>query len=79
LTHGYEHDGPGGAFGSDVDGDAYADNGESDFSGEGSASFKARMERLQDPTSTNLYIEGLPLSIDEGVSVFSRFVGCFDC
>ncbi|KAI6112115.1 hypothetical protein EDD16DRAFT_1179583 [Pisolithus croceorrhizus] len=29
------------------------------------ASFKARMERLKDETSTNLYIEGLPLTIDE--------------
>ncbi|KAI6041955.1 hypothetical protein EDC04DRAFT_2892456 [Pisolithus marmoratus] len=29
------------------------------------ASFKARMERLRDETSTNLYIEGLPLTIDE--------------
>ncbi|KAF9058477.1 hypothetical protein BDP27DRAFT_1275017, partial [Rhodocollybia butyracea] len=28
-------------------------------------SFKNKMERLQDPNSTNLYIEGLPLSIDE--------------
>ncbi|KAI9459153.1 hypothetical protein BJY52DRAFT_383079 [Lactarius psammicola] len=28
-------------------------------------SFKSRMERLKDETSTNLYIEGLPLSIDE--------------
>ncbi|KAG2340807.1 hypothetical protein BDR05DRAFT_1002199 [Suillus weaverae] len=28
-------------------------------------SFKARMERLKDGLSTNLYIEGLPLSIDE--------------
>ncbi|KAF5349254.1 hypothetical protein D9756_009432 [Leucocoprinus leucothites] len=27
--------------------------------------FKRRMENLQDPTSTNLYMEGLPLSIDE--------------
>ncbi|KAF5380774.1 hypothetical protein D9757_007116 [Collybiopsis confluens] len=27
--------------------------------------FKVKMERLQDPNSTNLYIEGLPLSIDE--------------
>ncbi|KAI3615635.1 rcop c3 [Moniliophthora roreri] len=27
--------------------------------------FKTKMERLSDPTSTNLYIEGLPLSIDE--------------
>ncbi|KAH9063249.1 hypothetical protein EDB87DRAFT_227660 [Lactarius vividus] len=27
--------------------------------------FKSRMERLKDETSTNLYIEGLPLSIDE--------------
>lgn len=26
------------------------------------------MERLKDETSTNLYIEGLPLSIDEPVS-----------
>jgi hypothetical protein len=31
-------------------------------------SFKVRMERLRDDTSTNLYIEGLPLSIDEAVS-----------
>ncbi|KAF9041505.1 hypothetical protein BJ165DRAFT_289946 [Panaeolus papilionaceus] len=29
------------------------------------ASFKAKMESLADPTSTNLYMEGLPLSIDE--------------
>ncbi|KAG2054309.1 hypothetical protein BDR06DRAFT_421778 [Suillus hirtellus] len=28
-------------------------------------SFKARMEKLKDGSSTNLYIEGLPLSIDE--------------
>ncbi|EMD34808.1 hypothetical protein CERSUDRAFT_116992 [Gelatoporia subvermispora B] len=28
-------------------------------------SFKARMEQLRDLSSTNLYIEGLPLSIDE--------------
>ncbi|KAJ4482599.1 hypothetical protein J3R30DRAFT_3369576 [Lentinula aciculospora] len=28
-------------------------------------SFKVKMERLQDPNSTNLYIEGLPMSIDE--------------
>ncbi|KAG7086837.1 hypothetical protein E1B28_002758 [Marasmius oreades] len=27
--------------------------------------FKSKMERLADPSSTNLYIEGLPLSIDE--------------
>ncbi|KAJ3766862.1 hypothetical protein FB446DRAFT_676081 [Lentinula raphanica] len=31
----------------------------------GDLSFKTKMERLQDPNSTNLYIEGLPLSIDE--------------
>ncbi|KAF9525449.1 hypothetical protein CPB83DRAFT_859584 [Crepidotus variabilis] len=30
-----------------------------------SASFKAKMESLHDPSSTNLYLEGLPLSIDE--------------
>ncbi|KAL4242750.1 hypothetical protein ABKN59_011666 [Abortiporus biennis] len=30
-----------------------------------SDSFKARMERLKDNSSTNLYIEGLPLSINE--------------
>ncbi|RDB27564.1 hypothetical protein Hypma_003856 [Hypsizygus marmoreus] len=29
------------------------------------ASFKAKMEALHDVTSTNLYMEGLPLSIDE--------------
>ncbi|KAG7448383.1 uncharacterized protein BT62DRAFT_703275 [Guyanagaster necrorhizus] len=28
-------------------------------------SFKSKMERLHDPNSTNLYMEGLPLSIDE--------------
>ncbi|KIL57630.1 hypothetical protein M378DRAFT_378564 [Amanita muscaria Koide BX008] len=28
-------------------------------------SFKEKMENLHDPTSTNLYMEGLPLSIDE--------------
>ncbi|KAG6331810.1 hypothetical protein ID866_7278 [Astraeus odoratus] len=28
-------------------------------------SFKARMEKLKDESSTNLYIEGLPLSIDD--------------
>ncbi|KAJ6564994.1 rCop c3, partial [Mycena vulgaris] len=35
--------------------------------GDGSAdsTFKAKMERLSDKMSTNLYIEGLPLSIDE--------------
>ena len=27
-------------------------------------SFKARMERLRDTSSTNLYMEGLPLNID---------------
>ncbi|VDC07427.1 unnamed protein product [Peniophora sp. CBMAI 1063] len=31
----------------------------------GAETFKARMERLKDSGSTNLYIEGLPLSIDE--------------
>ncbi|KAI0037245.1 hypothetical protein K488DRAFT_81466 [Vararia minispora EC-137] len=30
-----------------------------------SDTFKNRMERLKDPSSTNLYIEGLPLTIDE--------------
>jgi hypothetical protein len=28
------------------------------------------MERLKDETSTNLYVEGLPLSIDEPVCVY---------
>ena len=28
-------------------------------------SFKSRMERLKDTSSTNLYMEGLPLNIDE--------------
>ncbi|KAI0064866.1 hypothetical protein BV25DRAFT_1836704 [Artomyces pyxidatus] len=32
---------------------------------DGGETFKARMERLKDEASTNLYIEGLPLSIDE--------------
>jgi hypothetical protein len=35
-----------------------------------SDSFKFRMERLKDTSSTNLYIEGLPLSIDEPVRGF---------
>ncbi|KAJ7021979.1 hypothetical protein C8F04DRAFT_1312235 [Mycena alexandri] len=40
---------------------------EQESAGEGSAdsTFKAKMERLADKSSTNLYIEGLPLSIDE--------------
>ena len=29
-------------------------------------SFRARMEKLKDQRSTNLYMEGLPLSINEG-------------
>ncbi|KZV68320.1 hypothetical protein PENSPDRAFT_18829 [Peniophora sp. CONT] len=33
----------------------------------GAETFKARMERLKDQGSTNLYVEGLPLSIDEAV------------
>lgn len=37
-------------------------------SSESADTFKARMERLKDQSSTNLYIEGLPLSIDEAVS-----------
>lgn len=38
------------------------------------ASFKARMEALADPTSTNLYMEGLPLTMDEAVRVFAQFL-----
>ncbi|KAJ6468138.1 hypothetical protein C8R47DRAFT_1055978 [Mycena vitilis] len=40
---------------------------EQESAGDGSAdsTFKAKMERLSDKSSTNLYIEGLPLSIDE--------------
>ncbi|KAJ7135660.1 hypothetical protein C8R44DRAFT_869373 [Mycena epipterygia] len=40
---------------------------EQESAGDGSAdsTFKAKMERLSDKMSTNLYIEGLPLSIDE--------------
>ncbi|KAJ7661156.1 hypothetical protein B0H17DRAFT_1212343 [Mycena rosella] len=40
---------------------------EQESAGDGSAdsTFKAKMERLADKQSTNLYIEGLPLSIDE--------------
>ena len=33
----------------------------------GAETFKSRMERLKDHSSTNLYVEGLPLSIDEAV------------
>lgn len=43
-------------------GSQYDDDG--DLEDEGPDSFKARMERLEDKSSTNLYIEGLPLSID---------------
>ncbi|KAL6306009.1 hypothetical protein BKA93DRAFT_191779 [Sparassis latifolia] len=52
-----------------IPGTPYASLG--DAAGEGAPatrptdSFKARMEQLQDMTSTNLYMEGLPLSIDE--------------
>jgi hypothetical protein len=42
--------------------------------GSGSDSFKARMEKLQDNNSTNLYIEGLPLSIDDAVSFYSVLI-----
>ncbi|THH20041.1 hypothetical protein EW146_g1221 [Bondarzewia mesenterica] len=34
-------------------------------SGDSAETFKTRMEKLKDQGSTNLYIEGLPLSIDE--------------
>ncbi|KAH7912633.1 hypothetical protein BJ138DRAFT_1112176 [Hygrophoropsis aurantiaca] len=49
-----------------IPGTSYAQNGAPlppDFQDEDS--FKARMEKLRDESSTNLYIEGLPLSIDE--------------
>jgi hypothetical protein len=39
-----------------------ASTASSDLNGE---SFKYRMERLKDKQSTNLYMEGLPLGIDE--------------
>ncbi|KAI0041858.1 hypothetical protein FA95DRAFT_647903 [Auriscalpium vulgare] len=56
-----------------IPGTEYASIAPSDFSSASSASsisdghesFKARMERLKDESSTNLYIEGLPMSIDE--------------
>ncbi|TFY82222.1 hypothetical protein EWM64_g1792 [Hericium alpestre] len=35
--------------------------------------FKNRMERLRDEGSTNLYMEGLPLSIDEAVRISQYF------
>ncbi|KAF8632696.1 hypothetical protein AX15_001749 [Amanita polypyramis BW_CC] len=40
-------------------------NNQENGSGDGDMSFKEKMESLHDPTSTNLYMEGLPLSIDE--------------
>lgn len=43
---------------------------QSPSSGTDGDTFKSRMERLKDESSTNLYIEGLPLSIDEPVCVF---------
>ncbi|KAF8628059.1 hypothetical protein AX17_006062 [Amanita inopinata Kibby_2008] len=41
--------------------DTWGQNGSQDSE----LSFKEKMESLHDPTSTNLYMEGLPLSIDE--------------
>ncbi|KAJ6571428.1 hypothetical protein B0H19DRAFT_1022913, partial [Mycena capillaripes] len=38
---------------------------EQESAGSADSTFKAKMERLADKSSTNLYIEGLPLSIDE--------------
>ncbi|KAF5350793.1 hypothetical protein D9758_010351 [Tetrapyrgos nigripes] len=35
--------------------------------------FKSKMEKFSDPNSTNVYMEGLPLSIDEAVSVVFFF------
>ena len=35
------------------------------------------MERLKDESSTNLYIEGLPLSIDEPVCILETLCLCF--
>ncbi|TDL24502.1 hypothetical protein BD410DRAFT_838030 [Rickenella mellea] len=40
-------------------------NSHAGTTGSNSESFRARMERLSDINSTNLYIEGLPLSINE--------------
>ncbi|KAJ2912828.1 hypothetical protein MD484_g7578, partial [Candolleomyces efflorescens] len=50
--------------GSDGNSSGYHWNG-GDVLDDEEASFKARMEALADPTSTNLYMEGLPLSMDE--------------
>ena len=43
---------------------------QSPSSGTDGDTFKSRMERLKDESSTNLYIEGLPLSIDEPVCAY---------
>jgi hypothetical protein len=47
--------------------------GEADGSIDGD-SFKKRMEKLRDENSTNLYIEGLPLSIDDAVRNFLAYL-----
>jgi hypothetical protein len=62
--------------GSDGNSSGYHWDGSDVFDDE-EASFKARMEALADPTSTNLYMEGLPLSMDEPVRLLPLFVISF--
>ncbi|PPQ96971.1 hypothetical protein CVT26_006450, partial [Gymnopilus dilepis] len=40
----------------------------------GEASFEARMQSLQDPMNTNLYMEGLPLGVDQYVCIIESSV-----
>ncbi|KDR72738.1 hypothetical protein GALMADRAFT_42644, partial [Galerina marginata CBS 339.88] len=61
--HAHPHDSGGNSV--DDSGSIADPDGDTTGSQSADASFKAKMESLQDPTSTNLYMEGLPLSIDE--------------
>ncbi|EIW77320.1 hypothetical protein CONPUDRAFT_168270 [Coniophora puteana RWD-64-598 SS2] len=48
-----------------IPGTPYAQQGDSSPTEQDADSFKSRMNRLGDTASSNLYIEGLPMSIDE--------------
>ncbi|KAF7329103.1 hypothetical protein MKEN_00170800 [Mycena kentingensis (nom. inval.)] len=62
----YAHPRPAPASTSESSGNASSVHGwEQEGSLSGDSTFKEKMERLSDKRSTNLYIEGLPLTIDE--------------
>ncbi|KAG8216591.1 hypothetical protein J3R82DRAFT_6776 [Butyriboletus roseoflavus] len=48
-----------------IPGTEYAQHNAAQSTEQDESTFKSRMEKLRDTASTNLYIEGLPLSIDE--------------